>query len=151
MMYVAYGSNMNLEQMKCRCPNSHVVGNGIVSGWQLVFNIHADIIETNDFDDKLPVVVWEIADDDWSYLDMYEGYPTYYIKRIVPVEINGEIEYAIAYVMSDTKKGVYPPSESYFDCIVQGYMENGIYDVGYLYDALEFSYDNQTEYNQYTA
>lgn len=150
MMYVAYGSNMNLEQMEYRCPNSKVIGTGTVSGWQLVFNIHADIIETNDFDDKLPVVVWEIADEDWNYLDMYEGYPTYYVKRIVPVELDGKIEYAIAYVMNDARKGIYPPSNGYFECIVQGYVENKI-DVGYLYDALDFSYDNQTEYNQYTV
>ena len=34
-------------------------------------------------------------------------------------------------------------------CIEQGYVDNGI-DTDCLYDALEYSYDNETEHNQYT-
>ena len=39
-------------------------------------------------------------------------------------------------------------SKHYFDCILNGYNDNGI-DVKYLYEALEYSYENETEYNQY--
>ena len=45
MLYVAYGSNMNLEQMAYRCPNSYVVCNGELHGWKLVFNFHADVVK----------------------------------------------------------------------------------------------------------
>ena len=151
MLYVAYGSNMNLEQMKYRCPNSKLIGTGTINGWELVFNIHADIIETNNPEDSLPVVVWDISDEDWFYLDMYEGYPRYYVKREVPVNINnGDFDYAVVYVMNDARKGVCPPYEDYFDSIVSGCFDNGI-DTEYLYDALNFSYDNETERNQYTV
>lgn len=44
MLYISYGSNMNIEQMSRRCPHTKVVGNGKLYGWKLVFNCHADII-----------------------------------------------------------------------------------------------------------
>jgi len=149
MLYVAYGSNMNLRQMKHRCPNSKVVCNGELRGWKLVFNVHADIIYTDNEHDKVPVVVWDIADEDWGMLDMYEGYPSYYVKEYVIVALDNKTEVeAIVYVMADRRKGICPPSKSYFDCIFDGCKDNGI-DVEYLWDALDYSYDNKTEYNQY--
>ena len=148
MLYVAYGSNMNLGQMAYRCPNSKVVCNGELHGWKLVFNVHADVIKGKK-KDVVPVVVWNIADEDWRMLDMYEGYPSYYVKETVNVILeNGKKEEAIVYVMADNRKGICPPASSYFNCIFKGYIDNGI-DTDYLFDALDYSYDNETEYNQY--
>lgn len=149
MLYVAYGSNMSLSQMDYRCPNSYVVCNGKLKGYKLVFNFHADVIKTDNEDDFVPVVVWNITDADWDRLDMYEGYPSYYIKESVNVILdNGKIEKAIVYVMADNRKGVCPPAQSYFDGICEGYIENGI-DVEHLYEALQYSLNNKTEYNKY--
>ena len=149
MLYIAYGSNMNLPQMAYRCPNSKVVCNGKMNGWKLVFNIHADVIKTNNENDFVPVVVWDIADCDWDRLDMYEGYPHYYVKEVVDVVLdNGNTEEAVVYVMADNKNGICPPYKDYFNCIKEGYIDNGI-DVTYLHDALEYSYYNETEYNKY--
>ncbi len=151
MLYVAYGSNMNLDQMAYRCPDSVVIGTGKLYGWKLVFNCHADIIETGDMNDVLPVVIWDIADQDWDYLDRYEGYPSYYIRRGVEVEFDdGGCDIAIVYIMADNRKGICPPSKTYFDGIVRGCIENGI-DVEYLYDAAEHSLRNETKYNQYNT
>ena len=148
MLYVAYGSNMSLDQMAYRCPKSKVVGNGKLYGWKLVFNVHADIVKA-DKDSFVPVVVWDIDDDDWAMLDIYEGYPEYYIRTGVTVNFdNGHVDIAIVYIMANKHKGICPPSQSYFDCIEQGYIDNGI-DTGCLYNALDYSYDNETEYNQY--
>ncbi len=149
MLYCAYGSNCNLEQMAYRCPNSKKIDNGMLKGWKAVFNFHMDIIETDNENDFVPVVVWDIDSKDWKMLDMYEGYPSYYVKETVNVILdNGKIEKAIVYVMADNRKGICPPSQSYFDCIYEGYIENGI-DVEYLYDALEHSFANKTKYNKY--
>lgn len=149
MLYIAYGSNMNLEQMDYRCPNSYVVGNGKLNGYRLVFNYHADVIKTDNKNDFVPVVVWNIADCDLARLDVYEGYPSYYVKETVNVILdNGKIEKAVVYVMAENRKGIYPPAQSYFDGIREGYIENGI-DVEYLYEALEYSLNNKTEYNKY--
>jgi hypothetical protein len=140
---------MNLEQMAYRCPNSKVVCNGELHGWKLVFNVHADIIETDNEEDFVPVVAWNIDDSDWYMLDMYEGYPSYYVKEVVNVVLeNGKEEEAIVYVMADDRKGISPPASSYFNCIFKGYMDNGI-NTDYLFDALDYSFYNKTEYNQY--
>lgn len=145
VLYVAYGSNMNLEQMAFRCPNSKVVCNGKMYGWKLTFNIHADVIKTNDNKAFVPVVVWDIANEDWDDLDMYEGYPSYYVKETVNVMLdNGNEEEAIVYVMADDRKGFCPPFEGYFNGIKQGYIENKI-DVEYLYEALEHSFENNVK------
>lgn len=139
MLYVSYGSNMNLSQMDYRCPNSYVVSNGKLKGWKLIFNIHADIIKTNNVDDFVPVVVWNIANNDWENLDMYEGYPSYYTKETVNVILdNGKIEKAIVYVMTSDKKGICRPTRTYFNGILKGYIENGINEKP-LYDALIYS------------
>jgi cation transport regulator ChaC len=80
---------------------------------------------------------------------MYEGYPSYYIKETVNVILdNGEVKNAIVYVMTDNQKGVNPPMNSYFKCIYDGYVVNGI-DTECLYNALKCSFSDKTEYNEY--
>lgn len=151
MLYVAYGSNMNLKQMAYRCPHSKVVGKGKLYGWQLVFNIHLDVIETNDINDEVPVVLWDIDERDWDNLDRYEGYPHYYIRRNVLVMTEDEeIVEGIVYVMTDNRKGVALPFKSYFNTVLTGYKENGI-NTDVLYKALTFSAYNETAHNQYNA
>lgn len=150
MLYVAYGSNMNLEQMSFRCPKSKVIGTGKLLEWKLVFNCHADII-SGDEHDEVPVVVWDIDDGDWARLDMYEGYPNYYVKEFVDVLMDdGVKKEAVVYVMADNRKGISPPADGYFNGIIKGCIDNRI-DIRYLYDALEYSYNNKTMYNQYTT
>ena len=97
----------------------------------------------------MPVVLWNIDEDDWNYLDMYEGYPTYYIRKVVDVmRDNGESAQAIVYVMADDMKGICPPHDSYFNGIIKGCIDNGI-DTDYLYDALYYSkeYEVDNAYN----
>ena len=35
--YVAYGSNLNREQMAHRCPDAKLVGTGMLSNYEMVF------------------------------------------------------------------------------------------------------------------
>lgn len=79
---------------------------------------------------------------------MYEGYPSYYVKEIVNVILDNGEEEAIVYVMADNRKGICPPASGYFNGILKGYIDNGI-NTDYLFDALNYSYDNKTEYNKY--
>lgn len=153
MYYISYGSNMNLNQMAWRCPKTKVFGNGKVYGWKLVFNCHADIIETKNKNDFVPVVVWKLEDkNDKNCLDRYEGYPSYYTKKTIPVVMDktGKKLNAMVYVMADRRKGIYPPTRDYFECILDGYEDNGI-NIEPLFEALEECIDkkNITKYNQY--
>ena len=43
MFYFAYGANLNLQNMRYRCPNAKVVGHLNLPEYQLVFKGVADI------------------------------------------------------------------------------------------------------------
>jgi hypothetical protein len=70
-LYIAYGSNMNLEQMKYRCPTAKVVGTAMLENWRLIFNNVASVERSKG--DRVPVLVWEIQPLDEKALDAYEG------------------------------------------------------------------------------
>jgi len=147
--YVAYGSNMNLEQMRWRCPLSVPIGKAYLKGYKLVFNIHADIIPTGDDKDVLPVALWDINPSEWGRLDMYEGYPKYYTREKVNVITeDGELVEATVYVMTKERKGIAPPAATYFYGIVQGCEDFGI-TPNHIMKAVRESVKNPTEYNQY--
>ena len=42
--YIAYGSNLSVDQMAGRCPDARIAGMAVLQDWKLVFKIHADII-----------------------------------------------------------------------------------------------------------
>lgn len=149
MLYISYGSNMNIEQMAYRCPKSKKVGLGLLVGWKLVFNVHADIIRTDDMNDTIPVVLWDIHEDDWKSLDRYEGYPSYYVKEVVHVLTDSNVVIqAIVYVMAERRKGIAMPFKEYYNTILQGYVDNGI-KLDALTNALVYTAYHETEHNQY--
>ena len=145
MKYIAYGSNMNLKQMKIRCPKSKVAGVGYIKGWKLYFNTYADIKYTGNKEDITPVVIWDIAKEDWATLDSYEGYPNYYTKEVIKTHFingNGKViktEKCIAYVMTDIRGNQYDrPFDSYVDGILVGYLQHNI-NFEKLFEALDYS------------
>ncbi len=149
MIYAAYGSNTNLEQMEHRCPNSFLIGTGKIKGWRLYFNVHADIMEGSK-GDFVPCAIWNISKTDIDNLDRYEGTPRYYITKHLPVEMDsGEMVDALVYVMSKNVKGIYPPYKPYFEGCEIGYIENGL-DTNILYEALDYTLKNKTTHNQYS-
>lgn len=91
-LYIAYGSNLNLAQMAARCPSARIYAKGILNNWELVYrgtktNSHATIIKKSG--SIVPVLVWEIYSRDEYRLDIYEGYPHYYFKKNIIVDISG--------------------------------------------------------------
>lgn len=136
MYYIAYGSNMNKEQMSYRCPNSKPVGIGYIKGWKLYFNYHADIINTNNPNDETLVVIWDIAPEDWKFLDKYEGFPNYYKKVEIETYFmdtenpDGEpldVQNCIAYVMTEENANGFDfPAFDYYRTIARGYKDFGL-------------------------
>lgn len=120
MLYFAYGSNLNMVQMKGRCSDSHPVAKVKLKDYKLVFNRVADIIESKS--DTVYGAIYEVSDKDIKCLDRYEGYPRLYTKINVTVEDEfGEIYDAFVYVM--VFKGKMEPSESYYNIIKQGFRD----------------------------
>ena len=100
--YVAYGSNMDKEQMSVRCSTPAVIGAAYLEDWQLTMPSYANIESRKGV--RTPVVVWEIDAKDEKALDQYEGYPGMYDKTEVIITVAGRRISALAYVMTDQYK-----------------------------------------------
>ena len=77
--YFAYGSNLDLAQMKVRCPSSELISKGSLSGYRLTFNRYssgwgggvADVIQGKG--SEVWGLVFELSNSDLKRLDSYEG------------------------------------------------------------------------------
>ena len=91
-LYIAYGSNLNVRQMKTRCPNAKILGTAKLKGWELLFKGSKSgsylTIEKKE-NAIVPVVIWEVDKTDEKALDRYEGYPTFYYKKDIKVQYKG--------------------------------------------------------------
>ena len=83
--YIAYGSNLSVEQMAHRCPDARIVGKATIKDYKLVFRLHATI--EPEPGSTVPVLIWSISQRDEERLDRYEGVPTYYEKQLMPVNV----------------------------------------------------------------
>lgn len=133
-LYIAYGSNINLEQMSNRCPNSKVIGKEMLKGYELEFRGVATIVPNDK--SEVPILIWEIDGRDERSLDRYEGFPNLYRKELFEIEVDGEKKECMAYLMN--KGQISPPTSYYYSVINQGYEANGM-DKSYLRAALERS------------
>lgn len=115
--YFAYGSNMDLKQMKARCPGSKFIKVGILRWYEFVYDGYssmrkgavANIIKN--FSETVYGALFEISEDDEKSLDGYEGYPYSYNKTIITVEDKKRNKYkALVYLRNPEKKGR-PPKE----------------------------------------
>lgn len=87
-LYIAYGSNINLEQMKYRCPHSKVVGTSEIKDYELEFRGVATIVPSKGA--TVPVLIWELDDMDLPTLNRYEGYPRLYRQEKMTFELDGK-------------------------------------------------------------
>lgn len=134
MLYIAYGSNLNVEAMRRRCPSAVVAGTGFLHGYGLVFRTYLTA-EPNE-KKELPVAVWQITPSDEAVLDEYEGFPALYRKEYLEVELDGTPRRALIYLMNDRPK--HHPTDAYFADCLQGYRDFS-FNTQYLYDALTAS------------
>ena len=70
-LYIAYDSNINLEQMAFRCPHSKVVGTSEIKDYELEFRGVATIVPNKGA--TVPVLIWELDERDLPILNRYEG------------------------------------------------------------------------------
>lgn len=135
-LYVAYGSNLHLGQMRYRCPDAKVYGTGVLKNYSLTFwgnwnrNGVANVLPGADTD--VPVAVWEVSASDEKNLDVYEGFPRLYRKEDVEVLMDdGTIVTGMVYVMNERGMRQVLPSNSYFETIATGYRSFG-FDLSFL-------------------
>ena len=134
--YIAYGSNLSIEQMKVRTPDAVIVGTGMLKGWRLLFRQFATIKRSAKF--NTPVLIWKISEQDEKSLDRYEGFPRFYTKKNLTVAVKsldgvdlGEIT-AMIYIMTQEavkNRSINPlPSEYYHSVLDAGYKTFGFDD-----------------------
>lgn len=124
-LYIAYGSNMDEKQMRYRCPDSKVVGTSTVEGYGLLFKggvDHAYATIERRKGNRIPVLVWEISERDEQRLDRYEGYPRFYYKKEILVEVNREKKKAMVYIM-DERNPRNCPSKEYYQILEMAYQK----------------------------
>ena len=130
--YFAYGSNMNLEQMKYRCPAAEVVENVRLEDYRLAFRGRAP---GNGVATVLPEkgsyvegVLWKITEACEKSLDFYEGFPSFYGKESIRVKNRDGVEKEVfVYMMNAPHKDVPArPSKFYLDGILEGCLENDL-------------------------
>lgn len=131
--YLAYGSNLNVPQMRLRCPKATILGTGYIPDYELLFKGSKTgsylTIEASE-GSKTPVVVWEVTDKDEKALDRYEGYPNFYYKKEFIIRYKGirtgrrRIINAFAYIMHE-ERPIGIPSNFYMETCMDGYITFG--------------------------
>ena len=144
--YIAYGSNLNVQQMRMRCPHATILGTAELKGWELLFKgsktgSYLTIEEREG--GRVPVVIWEVTDSDEKALDRYEGFPSFYYKKELRLQYKGirtgrrRTVDAFVYIMHEDRPfGV--PGDYYVRVCRQGYDTFG-FDQEKLTEALRIS------------
>ena len=144
--YIAYGSNLNVQQMKFRCPGAKVVGTSVIRNYELLYKgskTGSYLTIEKKKGGMVPVAVWEVTADDEKRLDAYEGYPNFYYKTDMQLTVKSHITGrkkkldAFVYIMHEERKlGI--PSYAYVRTCVQGYRDFG-FDLKHLRLAFDIS------------
>ena len=128
--------------MEYRCKDAIEVGTGKVNDYKLLFKgsktgVYATIEKKKG--NFVPVLVWDISEEDEKALDRYEGFPTFYYKKDIQVIMDsGEVVEAMVYIM-DKKRKVGKPSKEYYNIIKASYERLG-FDIEILGDCLNQSW-----------
>lgn len=147
--YIAYGSNLNVEQMRYRCPDSRIIGTATLDGWTLLFKGSKTgsylTIEPKE-GSSVPVAVWEVSHQDELNLDRYEGFPNFYYKTDLDVYITGirtgktRHRRCFVYIMHEDRP-LGQPTEYYLQVCARGYRFFN-FDINRLIQAV---YESQEE------
>ena len=132
MLYFAYGSNLNLFQMKRRCKDSVFFKKYELKGYRLNFRSKyraADIEKSKN--SLVPGALFEISKSDEKKLDVYEDYPILY-KKLYFTYYNKTV---MTYIMVNKTEFRYP-TERYLNVVKRGYKDCRL-DTKYLKVALQ--------------
>lgn len=146
VLYFAYGSNLDREQMAQRCPGSRLEGAAALPGHRLAFSGHsqrwgggaATVVAAPGH--STPGLLWRLTSEHVLSLDGYENHPQVYgrIEIDVQATLNGDrggVLPAMTYQMRTEGTGR-APSLRYLHQIWRAYHTHGL-DVAHLLSAVE--------------
>lgn len=126
--YLAYGSNLNLEQMSFRCPNAKPIGTVNLKDYRLVYKGTADghayltIEKCEGY--TVPLGVYKVSYLDILSLNDYEGYPTIYSKYYINIKLDNQNIKALIYIMNEYFD-YHIPNKKYISTCTEGYEDFG--------------------------
>ena len=147
--YIAYGSNLNVRQMKYRCPTAKIVGTAVIRDYELLYKgskTGSYLTIEKKKGSLVPVAVWEVTAADEHSLDIYEGYPNFYYKKNMKIRLSetGKMIDAFVYIMHEERRlGI--PTPAYVSTCKFGYTIFG-FDFKYLDEAYEKSLKGAAHY-----
>lgn len=71
--YFAYGSNMDMEQMRRRCPGAVCIDTAVLHGWKFALDEVGYATVVPEAGASVPGLLWTLTDADEAALDTYEG------------------------------------------------------------------------------
>ncbi|KAL0066418.1 hypothetical protein AAF712_006460 [Marasmius tenuissimus] len=91
-LYFAYGSNIWMDQMKRRCPESRFIGVAKLERWRWIISTrgYANVVPSQD--DYVYGFIYELNAADESTLDRYEGVPASYTKHSIPAKLTKGVD-----------------------------------------------------------
>jgi gamma-glutamylcyclotransferase (GGCT)/AIG2-like uncharacterized protein YtfP len=135
MLYFAYGSNMNWEQIRCRCPSARFVCTARLRDHRLVFSRKSEKRGGGvaSIEPRKDCVVWgvvfQIDELELGKLDRFEGYnPDHepkqnsYLRKEIHVAADGDEckpVSALTYV-ANPQPGQHKPNKNYKQIILEG-------------------------------
>ena len=139
--YLAYGSNLNVEQMKYRCPGAVPVTTAVIPDYELLFKgsqTGSYLTIEPKAGDSVPVAVWRVTEANEAALDRYEGFPTFYYKKEFKLRCaDGRTRKCFADIM-DERRELGLPGGWYVNTCLRGYKDFG-FDPIFLQNALDRS------------
>jgi len=118
ILYFAYGANLDLRGMKLRCPEHRPIGRAILKNYRLMFKGVADIEPASGH--QVHGALYEITAEHLKTLDRFEGYPRFYIRKLLPVcTKKGEEVEAVVYLMNNCRQ-YSSPHRGYLNIILSG-------------------------------
>lgn len=141
MLYAAYGSNLNVDQMAYRCPNAEIVTTAVIPNYRLMFKGSLTgaylTIEPED-GCEVPVGIWRVTGRDIDALNRYEGYPEFYYQKTFNLFCADKRRHRVfAYIMHEDRK-LGKPFDWYVNGCLEGYDSFG-FDHQYIWDAVDYS------------
>jgi gamma-glutamylcyclotransferase (GGCT)/AIG2-like uncharacterized protein YtfP len=132
MLYFAYGSNLNLFQMKRRCKDSIFLKKINIKDFKLTFRSKYSAADIEPKKNSIvPGALFEISKSDEKKLDVYEDYPNLYKKHYFYYYGKKVMTYTMV------KKSPFRfPTERYLNVIKKGYVDCKL-DKKFLMKALQ--------------
>ena len=137
MLYFAYGSNLDPDQMRERCPGSHVVGLAELPDHRLTFPLYSErwgggaAGVARAHGSTVWGALYELSETDLAALDRFEGWKgagdhhNLYDRELVTVALtradDGSVPRRVrAYTYFARTLNPTPPSRRYLDAVLKG-------------------------------